>query len=203
MSRLASESAVRWRKRFRFACVFTALGFGCAFRADAQTCVSENGFALGELPTHPSLGLRLFSLSLRPEFPMREAESLRIHLAQELLGRLAKSGFFGSVRILADDEADAADYVLSGIFANVSLGANTFSLQNLLTSRAFDDPSSVSIVGAITRSGSAEPATTFDCGVGYKRGTPASKARKSLSIIADNIAKVFSSREKARREREE
>src|ERR1700761_3772417 len=62
-----------------------------ALASERDFCSSSNAFSLGEHAPKPSLGIRLFELNVRPEFPMRIMEHLRIYLAENLRARLSES----------------------------------------------------------------------------------------------------------------
>ena len=181
-----------------------------AAAAAGGACSSNNAFSLGDHPPKPTLGIQLFSLNVRPEFPMRLMEHLRIYLAETFQARLTASHYFGEVSVLADDSTASPDFTMVGAFTHATLGANGGSLYNLLTQRAFDTPSSVNIIGGIVRAGNKEPATTFECELAccetFMRGTniptvPRSGIEKneiSIKAMADELQKAYSGKEPKR-----
>lgn len=176
--------------------------------AAERGCTSNNGFSLGEHPAKPSLGIRLFNLNVRPEFPMRTMEHLRIYLAETFRARLSKSGYFGSVSSLADDSDSTPDLTMVGAFTHASIGTSGFSLMQILTKQTFDVASSVNVVGGILKAGNKEPATTFECQMACCQSavadlpaplhTGVGKSELSIAAMADELEKVYSRMEKMR-----
>ncbi|MGO8788031.1 MAG: hypothetical protein ACLQVL_11715 [Terriglobia bacterium] len=171
--------------------------------ASGAACSSSNDFSLGEHPPKPSLGIRLFELKVQPEFPMRTMEHLRIFLAEKFRARLAESGYFGTVSLLAEDSEEPTDFTMIGAFTQASIGTNGFSLYNVLTQEAFDKPSTVTVVGGILRGKDEDPATTFQCQLGCCRipvmdgvpvsisGTGIRKSEAAIAKMADDLNTVY------------
>ena len=175
-----------------------------ALASERDFCSSSNAFSLGEHAPKPSLGIRLFELNVRPEFPMRIMEHLRIYLAENLRARLSESQYFGSVSVLAEDSEKATDFTMIGGFTQASIGTDQFNLYNILTQQALDTASAISIVGGILRAKDTDPVTTFQCrvwcckplvaqGVGVvPRHTGEGKMEASISTIAQYLKGVYS-----------
>ncbi len=176
--------------------------------AAVSACSSNNGFSLGEHAAKPSLGIQLFGLNVRPDFPVRVMEQLRIYLAETLRARLSKSGYFGSVFLLADDSDATPDFTMVGAFTHASIGTNGFSLRHILTQNTFDEASTVNVVGGILKAGNQEPTTTFEChllccfsklpGLPTPLHTGVGKSEGAIAAMADELNHAYSRMEKMR-----
>jgi hypothetical protein len=145
---------------------------------------------------------------VRPEFPMRIMEHLRMVLAENLRARLSESKYFGSVSILAEDSETSTDLTMIGGFTQASIGSNQFNLYNILTQQALDRASEISIVGGILRANETDPATTFHCGVWCckplviqgvgvaARHTGEGKMEASITAITRYLKVVYTKKEK-------
>lgn len=134
---------------------------------------------------------------------MRTMEELRVYLAETFRERLANSGYFSSVSILAEDSSVSTDFTMVGAFTQATIGTNGFSLFDILTQKVFDKPSAVRIVGGILKGGDAEPVTTFQCALAcciprIVNGTNVtaphsgiSKSERSIAEIAKELEIVY------------
>jgi hypothetical protein len=176
--------------------------FASRVSAGIHACSSSNDFSLGEHPPKPSLGIHLFELNVRPEFPMRTMERLRERLAEDFRARLMKSGYFGSVSLLADDSEESTDFTMIGAFTQAVIGSNDFSLYNIMTLRVVDKPSEISIVGGILKAKDGDPVTTFHCqlwcckseitpGIPAPLQTGLRKIEGSISQVAEQLEATY------------
>ena len=92
-------------------------------------------------------GIQLFGINVRPEFPLRLMEHLRIYLAESFRTSLSSSHYFSAVSLLAEDSDAKPDFTMVGTFTHASIGNSSLSLYNILTQRTFEQSSSVNVVG--------------------------------------------------------
>lgn len=176
--------------------------------AVGPVCSSDNGFSLGEHAPKPSLGIQLFGINVRPEFPLRLMEHLRIYLAESFRTSLSSSHYFSAVSLLAEDSDAKPDFTMVGTFTHASIGNSSLSLYNILTQRTFEQSSSVNVVGGILKAGSTEPVTTFECQVACcltsHYGMPTAphsgvgKSEISIAAMARELKIAYSRMEKNR-----
>jgi hypothetical protein len=176
--------------------------------AAEPACSSSNGFSLGEHPVKPSLGIQLFGINVRPEFPLRVMEHLRIYLAESFRTALSGSGYFGAVSLLAEDSDAKPDFTMVGTFTHASIGTSGRSLYSILTQRTFEQSSSVNVVGGILKAGTTEPVSTFECQVAccitsqYGLPTPphsgVEKSEISIAAMAKALKTAYLRMEKNR-----
>jgi hypothetical protein len=176
----------------------------------AGLCTSANNFDLGDHLPKPSLGIHVFDLNLQPDFPLATMERVRKSLADVLRARLAESGYFGTVSILPVDSERTADFTMVGAFTQAKIGTNQFNLYEILTLRAVDRPSTLSVVAGIIKGPGTDPATTFQCqlnccSVKSKYGIPppmrtgVGKMDALVKDIASDLKAVYVQKEKLRR----